>query len=69
MQTLHLRAEESTIKMLLDFANKLSKNGKQVEVLDSLALNQEQAMILRALKEEQEAKVLNHDDLWSDLLK
>lgn len=69
MQTLHLRAENSTIEILMDFINNISKNGQEVEILDNTVFKEEQKMIFQALLEEQKNQTIEHDELWNDLLK
>lgn len=69
MQTLHLRAENSTIEILMDFINNISKNGREVEILDNTVFKEEQKMIFQALLEEQQKQTIKHDELWNDLLK
>ncbi len=69
MQTLHLRAENSTIEILMDFINNISKNGREVEILDNTVFKEEQKMIFQALLEEQQKQTIEHDELWNDLLK
>lgn len=69
MQTLHLRAENSTIEILMDFINNISKNGQEVEILDNTVFKEEQKMIFQALLEEQQKQTIEHDELWNDLLK
>lgn len=69
MQTLHLRAENSTIEILMDFINNISKNGQEIEILDNTVFKEEQKMIFQALLEEQKNQTIGHDELWNDLLK
>lgn len=69
METLHLRAEHSTIELLMGIINKISQEGKDIELIDNTVYNQEQKMIFQALKEEQEEETFEHDELWKDLLK
>jgi len=69
METLHLRAEHSTIEKLLGVINQIAQEGKEVEVLDNTIFDIEQKMILKGLIEEQKSEIFEHDDLWNDLLK
>ena len=69
METLHVRAEHSTIELLMGVINTMSKEGQEVEILDNIVYNQEQKMIFQALLEEQNGQTLEHDTLWDDLLK
>ncbi|MDY0320133.1 MAG: hypothetical protein RBR23_00240 [Arcobacteraceae bacterium] len=69
METLHVRAEHSTIELLMGVINKISQEGQEVEILDNTVYNQEQKMIFQALLEEQNAQTYEHDKLWDDLLK
>jgi hypothetical protein len=69
METLHVRAEHSTIELLMGVINKISKEGQKIEILDNTVYNQEQKMIFQALLEEQNGQTFEHDTLWNDLLK
>lgn len=69
METLHVRAEHSTIELLMGVINTMSKEGQEVEILDNIVYNQEQKMIFQALLEEQNGQIFEHDTLWDDLLK
>lgn len=69
METLHLRAEQSTIETLMGIINKISQEGQKVEILDNTVYNQEQKMIFQALLEEQNGQTFEHNTLWDDLLK
>ena len=37
METLHLRAEHSTIELLMGVINQISQDGKEIELLDNTA--------------------------------
>jgi len=67
METLHVRAEYSTIELLMGVINKISKEGQEIEILDNTVYNQEQKMIFQALLEEQNGQIFEHDKLWNDL--
>lgn len=69
METLHLRAEHSTIEVLMGLINQVSQEGQEIEILDNTVYNQEQKMIFQALIEEQNGQTYEHDELWNDLLK
>ncbi len=69
METLHVRAEHSTIELLMGVINKISQEGQEVEILDNTVYSQEQKMIFQALIEEQKGQIYEHDALWNDLLK
>ena len=58
METLHVRAEHRTIEVLMDVINKISQNGQEIEILDNTIYNQEQ-----------QEQIIEHDELWNDLLK
>jgi len=68
METLHLRAEHSTIELLMGVINQISQEGKEIELLDNTVYNQEQKMIFKALMEEQNGETFEHNKLWDDLL-
>ena len=68
METLHLRAEHSTIELLMGVINQISQEGKEIELLDNTVYNQEQKMIFQALMEEQNGETFEHNKLWDDLL-
>ena len=69
METLHVRAEHSTIELLMGVINKISKEGQEIEILDNTVYNQEQKMIFQALLEEQNGQTFEHDTLWNNFLK
>jgi len=69
METLHVRAEHRTIEVLMDVINKISQNGQEIEILDNTIYNQEQQMIFKSLVQEQQEQIIEHDELWNDLLK
>ena len=69
METLHLRAEHSTIEVLMGLINQIAQDGQDIEILDNTVYNQEQKMIFQALIEEQNGQTFEHDKLWDDLLK
>ena len=69
MQTLHLRAEHKTIEAVMNMLNQISQKGEEIEIIDNLTYNKEQMMILKALNQEQNGETMEHDDLWSELLK
>ena len=69
METLHVRAEHSTIELLMGVINKISKEGQEIEILDNTVYNQEQKMIFQALLEEQNGQTFEHNDVWDELLK
>jgi hypothetical protein len=69
LETLHVRAEHRTIEVLMDVINKISQDGQEVEILDNTIYNQEQQLIFKALIQEQQGQVIEHDELWNDLLK
>jgi hypothetical protein len=69
MQTLHVRAEDETIKVVMSMLNQISQQGKEIEIIDNLTYNAEQLMILKGLAQEKSADTFEHDELWSQLLK
>lgn len=69
MQTLHVRAEDETIKIVMSMLNQISQQGKEIEIIDNLTYNSEQQMILKGLTQEKIAETFEHDELWGQLLK
>ncbi len=69
METLHLRAEPSTIEKILTIINQFSSKGEEVEIVDNVTLNLEQRMILKSLAQEKENDTFEHEEVWTDLLK
>ncbi|ABB45233.1 hypothetical protein Suden_1959 [Sulfurimonas denitrificans DSM 1251] len=69
MQTLHLRAEDKTIEVVMSMLNQISQKGEEIEIIDNLTYNKEQMMILKALNQEQNGETMEHDELWGELLK
>ena len=59
IETLHIRAEHSTIELLMGVINKISKEGQEIEILDNTVYNQEQKMIFQALLEEQNGQTFD----------
>ena len=60
MEILHVRAEHSTIELLMGVINTISKEGQEIEILDNTVYNQEQKMIFQALLEEQNGQTFEH---------
>ncbi len=69
METLHLRAEPSTIEKILTIINQFSSKGEEVEIVDNATFNLEQRMILKSLAQEKENDTFEHEEVWTDLLK
>lgn len=69
METLHLRATQQTIELLMDSINKIAKDGNEVEILDNTLYEKEKEMIVNSLIQEKNGQTFEHDDLWSQLLK
>ncbi|HEY9018517.1 hypothetical protein [Thiomicrospira sp.] len=68
METLHVRADATTLEAIIGVINQFAQTGQPIEVLDNVAYNQEQAMIFQGLAEMKKGEVVTHDDLWNDLL-
>ena len=68
MESLHLRADESTMEKIMSVINKISADGEEVEILDNLTFDLEKKMILKSLKQEEENEMYGHDEVWSELL-
>ncbi len=69
MESLHLRADQSTMEKIMSVINKISAGGEEVEILDNLTFDLEKKMILKSLKQEEENDMYEHDEVWSELLK
>lgn len=67
METLHLRAESKSIEYIMSIINQMSKDGQEVEILDNTIYKKEQEMILKALLEEKNSEIYEHDELWNEL--
>lgn len=68
METLHLRADSATLEAIMGVVNQFAQTGQQIEVLDNVSYNQEQAMIFQGLAEVKKGEITAHDDVWHDLL-
>jgi predicted transcriptional regulator len=68
METLHLRADSNTLEAVMSIINQFAQSGQTIEVLDNVTYNREQAMIFQGLAEERQGQLINHKDLWADLL-
>jgi len=69
MEALHLRAQPDTINLIMNVINKASQSGQEVEILDNTVYYKEQKMLFKALLEEKNNEILEHDDIWNELLK
>lgn len=69
METLHLRATQHTMQLLMDSINKIAKDGNEVEILDNTLYEKEKEMIFNALMQEKNGQTFEHNDLWDELLK
>jgi len=69
MEALHLRAQPDTINLIMNVLNKASQSGQEVEILDNTVYYKEQKMLFQALLEEKNNEILEHDDIWNELLK
>ena len=69
MESLHLRAQPDTINLIMNIVNKASQSGQEVEILDNTVYDKEQKMIFKALLEEKNNEIFDHDEIWSELLK
>lgn len=68
METLHIRANNSTIEKLMKILNEFSKNGEEVEILDNTIFNIEKNMIEKAIFQKENQQTFSHDDVWKRLL-
>lgn len=68
METLHLRADSNTLEAVMSIINQFAQSGQTIKVLDNVTYNREQAMIFQGLAEERQGQLINHKDLWADLL-
>jgi hypothetical protein len=66
MEALHLRAQPDTINMIMNMINKVSKSGKEIEILDNVVYDKEQKMIFQALVDEKRSEIFEHDDVWNE---
>ncbi|TKI69915.1 hypothetical protein FCU45_04705 [Sulfurimonas crateris] len=69
METLHLRATQHTMQLLMDSINKIAKDGNEVEILDNTLYEKEKEMIFNALIQEKSGQTFEHNDIWDELLK
>jgi len=69
MQTLLLRADEKVLEKIVAVINQFSKEGNNIEILNSDIFEKEKAMINRALEEEKKGNTFEHNDVWNELLK
>jgi len=69
LETLHLRAEPSTIEKIMAIINQFSSNGEEVEIVDNITFDLERKMILKSLAQEKEDDKFEHEEVWTDLLK
>ncbi len=69
MQTLHLRAESDVLDKIMEMINQFSLKGDKIEILDNFSFNMEKKMILKSLAQEQKGETIEHDELWSELLR
>ena len=69
MQTLLLRADEKVLEKIVAVINQFSKEGNNIEILNSNIFEKEKAMINRALEEEKKGNTFEHNDVWNELLK
>jgi len=68
METLHVRADSTTLEAIMGVINEFAQTGQSIEVLDNVAYNKEQAMIFQGLAEMKNGETVAHDDEWHDLL-
>lgn len=69
METLHLRATQQTMQLLMNSINKIAKDGNEVEILDNTLFEKEKEMIFNALIQEKNGQTFEHDEVWNELLK
>ncbi len=69
MESLHLRADSTTIEKIMGVINKISSEGEEIEIVDNMTFDCEQKMILKSLKQENEDALHEHDEVWTELLK
>jgi hypothetical protein len=68
MQTIHVKANERMVARILDFINTLSKEGEEIEILDSKILAFEKYYIDRSLQDIEEGKVYPLEEVEEELL-
>jgi hypothetical protein len=68
MQTIHVKANERMVARILDFINTLSKEGEEIEILDSKILAFEKYYIDRSLQDIEEGKVYPIEEVEEELL-
>ena len=69
MESLHLRADQNTIEKIMSAINQISSRGEKIEIVNNITFDLEQKMILKSLEQEKENDLLEHDEVWSELLK
>ena len=69
MQTLLLRADEKVLEKIVAVINQFSKEGDNIEILNSDIFEKEKAMINKALEQEKKGNIFEHSDVWNELLK
>ena len=69
MESLHLRADQSTIEKIMGVINKISAEGEEIEIVDNITFDLEEKMILKSLEQEKENDLYEHDEVWTELLK
>ena len=69
METLHLRAQPSTIEKILDIINQFSSKGEEIEIVDNAIFDFEKRKILKSLEQEREDDTFGHEEVWAKLLK
>jgi len=69
MQTLLLRADEKVLEKIVAVINQFSKEGNNIEILNSDIFEKEKAMITNALEQEKKGNTFEHNDVWNELLK
>ena len=69
MQTLLLRADKKVLEKIVAVINQFSKEGNNIEILNSDIFEKEKAMIANALEQEKKGNTFEHNDVWNELLK
>jgi hypothetical protein len=68
MQTLHIRTNEQVMTKILDFIDNLSRQGAEIEVLESQIYTYEKQQIDQALQDIEEGKTYSLDEVEKELL-
>ena len=69
MQTIHLRADEQVMEKIIALIDQFAREGKEIEILDNTLHDEERRMIQKALAQEANGEIQEHEKLWQTLLK